>query len=127
MELDAHGKAVSDVEAAGARLVAITPQTADLSQAMIDEKKLDFDILGDPGNQVAEAYGIKYQMADYLVELYKKFGVDVPKHNGDESWTLPMPARLIIDREGVIRYAEISADYTVRPDIEHTLEALKSL
>jgi len=127
MELDALGKATSDFEAAGARLVAITPQIADLSQAMIDEKGLTFDLLVDPGNQVAEAYGLKYQMVDYLVALYKQFGVDVPKHNGDDSWTLPMPARLIIDQEGVIRYAEISADYTVRPDIEHTLEALKAL
>jgi peroxiredoxin len=40
---------------------------------------------------------------------------------------LPLAARFIIDREGVIRYAEADADYTVRPEPEHTIEALKSI
>jgi len=127
MELDALGKAAVDFEAAGARLVAISPQQPEFSQAMIDEKGLTFDILSDPGNRVAETCGIKYRLADGMIALYKKFKIDLPMHNGDDSWTLPMPARLIIDREGMIRYAEISPDHTIRPEMEHTLEALKSL
>jgi len=127
MELDALGKATADFEAAGARLVAISPQQAEFSQAMIDEKSLTFDILSDPGNLVAETYGIKFRLADKMIALYQKFKIDVPKHNGDDSWTLPMPTRLIIDQEGIIRYAEIGPDHTIRPDMEHTLEALKLL
>lgn len=38
-----------------------------------------------------------------------------------------MPARLIVDRDGIIRYADINPDYTVRPEPEETLEALKAL
>jgi peroxiredoxin len=38
-----------------------------------------------------------------------------------------MPARLIIDTDGVIRYAEINPDYTVRPDPEETVAALKEI
>ena len=55
------------------------------------------------------------------------FGIDLPRYNGDDSWTLPLAARFIIDRESVIRYAETDADYTLRPEPEHTLEALKSI
>jgi peroxiredoxin len=40
---------------------------------------------------------------------------------------LPLPARLIIDQAGTIRYAEINADYTVRPEIEETIAALKNM
>jgi peroxiredoxin len=47
------------------------------------------------------------------------------KIHGDDSWTLPLPARFIIDPDGIIGDAEISADYTVRPEPEHTLEKLK--
>jgi hypothetical protein len=43
---------------------------------------------------------------------------------GDDSWTLPIPARLIICTDGVIRYAEINPDYTERPEPEDTLSAL---
>ena len=42
-------------------------------------------------------------------------------------WTLPLPARMIVDNDGVIRYAAISADYTVRPDPEDTIAALHSI
>ena len=38
-----------------------------------------------------------------------------------------MPTRLIIDPEGVIRHTAINADYTVRPDPEETLKALKEI
>ena len=56
--------------------------------------------MSDPGNQVAAQYGIKYKMADELVKLYKQFGVKVDEYNGGDSWTLPMPSRLIIGRNG---------------------------
>jgi len=66
-------------------------------------------------------------MPEDLIKVYTQFGIDVPKHNGDDSWTLPLPVRLIIGPDGIIRDAEISADYTVRPEPEDTLEKLKKL
>jgi peroxiredoxin len=91
---------------------------------MKDDKKLSFEILSDPGNQIAEKYGIKFQMPDDLIKVYRQFGLKVDEHNGDDSWALPMPARLIIGTDGVIRYAEINSDYTERPEPENTLSAL---
>lgn len=85
------------------------------------------DILSDPGNEVAARYGLKYQMPDNLITIYRQFGLDVPKHNGDNSWTLPIPTTLIIDAEGIIRHADINADYTMRPEPEETLQALKQI
>ena len=38
-----------------------------------------------------------------------------------------IPARYIVDRDAIIRYAEADPDYTVRPDPQHTIDALKSL
>jgi len=111
----------------GARLVAISPQKVQYNRAMQEEKKLDFMILSDPGNRVAQRYGIKYSLPEDLQGIYKKFGNDLAKFNREEPWTLPMPARLIVDTDGVIRYAEINADYKERPEPEHTLAALKNL
>ena len=76
---------------------------------------------------MAGAFGIAYSFPEDLKKLYLKFGIDLPKHNGDDSWTLPMPARFIIDRDSIIRYAEVDPDYTVRPEPEHTIAALQSL
>lgn len=55
------------------------------------------------------------------------FDTDLEAYNGDDSWTLPMPARYVIDRDGIVRWAGVSADYTVRPDPAETLEAVREL
>ena len=109
----------------GAILVAVSPQLVTYNKTMKEEKNLSFEILSDPGNQIAEKYGIKYEMPEDLIKVYKQFGLKVDEHNGDDSWTLPMPARLIIDPKGIIRYAEINPDYTERPEPEDTYAALR--
>jgi len=105
-------------------MIAVSPQLVAYNKAMKEDKKLSFEILSDPGNRIAGKYGIKYQMPDDLIKVYRQFGLKVDEHNGDDTWTLPMPARLIIDQEGIIRYAEINPDYTQRPEPEDTLFAL---
>jgi peroxiredoxin len=108
-------------------MVAVSPQLEKYNQAVKKEKNLSFDLLSDPGNQVAAQYGITYKMADDLIKIYKQFGLKVDEYNGDDSWTLPMPARLIIARDGTIAYAEINPDYTERPEPEDTLAFLKEI
>ena len=76
---------------------------------------------------MGEAYGLTYRLPDDLVEVYKVIGVDLPKFNGDDSWRLSMPARIIISRDGAVASAEADPDYTHRPEPEDTLAVLRSL
>ena len=108
-------------------MVAISPQLQSYNRELIEEKKLTFEILSDPGNEVAQNYGLKFKLPDDLKEVYLRFDIDLQKYNGDDSWTLPLPTRLIIDRNGIIRYTAINADYTVRPDPEETTAVLKEI
>jgi peroxiredoxin len=127
MELDALGKATPVISSLGATLVAVSPQLEEHSRALMEKKDVPFEILSDPGNGVARTYGIVFTMPEDLKEVYLGFGLNVAAHNGDDTWTLPLPARFIIDRDGIIRYAQIDVDYTVRPDPEHTIEALRAI
>ena len=127
MELEALAEVTGEIDRLGGTLVAIAPQSREYNQAIKAEKKLEIDILSDPGNTVAQSYGIRYRLPDDLSALYLKFGINVPEHNGDDSWTLPMPARYIIDQAGNVCYARVSADYTVRPEPEEAVAALKAL
>lgn len=107
--------------------MAVTPQLESFNRKLAEEKGLTFPILSDPGNRVAAAFNLVYQLPEDLRKVYAGFGIDLVKFNGDDSWTLPMPARFVIDREGIIRSAEASADYTVRPEPADTVEVLKTL
>jgi len=127
LELDALKKAAAEFDRLGATLIAISPQLQTYSRQLREEKKLTFEILSDPGNQVSQRYGLTFQLPADLREVYLKFDIDLPKYNGDNSWTLPLPTCLIIDRNGIIRHAAINADYTVRPDPEETVAALEKI
>ena len=85
------------------------------------------EILSDPGNEVAERYGIRFELPNDLIPIYQQFKINLDEYNGDDSWTLPMPMRLIIDTDGVIRYAEMDPDYTVRPEPDETVAALREI
>jgi peroxiredoxin len=105
----------------------ISPQTAEHTRKFASLKGLTMDVLVDAGSAVAEAFGLVFTVPDELRKVYMQFGIDLAVYNADGSWKLPLPARYIIDRAGVIRYAEVSTDYTVRPDPDHTIEALKRM
>lgn len=125
MELQALEEALSQFETLGARLVAISPQTPVNSRKSVRQNNLTFPILSDPHNDIAAAFGLRFKMQDYLVDLYKSLKNDLPAFNGDPSWTLPMPARYVVGQDGVIVYAEVNPDYTRRPEPEDMLPALR--
>jgi len=127
MELEALAEAVADIEVLGASLILVSPQLEEHNRAIAEEKKLSVHILSDPGNQVAERYGVRFKLPEDFKQVYMNFGISLDAYNGDPSWTLPMSTRLIIDRDGIIRYTEISPDYTVRPDPEDTIKALRKI
>lgn len=124
LELKALQATLPDYRAAGAQLVAISPQTRANSRKAVRDHGLDFPILSDANGDVARAFGVRFALPDYLVDLYKQLGNDLPNVNGDPSWTLPMPARYVIAPDGVIAYAEVNPDYTRRPEPEALLPAL---
>jgi peroxiredoxin len=125
LDLEALEAAHSEITNAGATLIAISPQLPVNSRKSIRQNGVTFPMLFDPGNDVAAAFGLRYTLPDYLIDLYKNaFKNDLEQVNGDPSWTLPMPARYVIGEDGVIRYAEVSPDYTNRPDPSEILAVL---
>jgi peroxiredoxin len=127
LELQALQEALPEITARGASLIAISPQTAPNSRKSQRDNKLSFPILSDTRSEVADAFGIRFALQDYLVELYKSFKNDLPTLNNDPAWVLPMPARYVIGTDGIIAYSEVNPDYTQRPDPGDLLPVLDRL
>ena len=102
-------------------------QNAANSRKSLRDNRLGFPILVDFEGAVADRFGLRIKLPDQLVEVYKQFGNDLARINGEPSWTLPMPARYVIDRDGVVAYAEVNPDYTMRPDPSELFPILDSL
>ena len=118
---------MSEIESRGAQLLAVSPQGAEKLEELRAQRKLSFPIAVDPGNRVAAEYGLRHSFPDDLREVYLSFGLDLSADNGDDSWTLPMPARFVIDRAGIIRSVAADPDYKHRPEPDEILEILDAM
>jgi peroxiredoxin len=127
MELEALQDVYEEIKGLGAELVAVCPQRQEHLTAIVNKNNLTFDIVHDVGNSLAAAFGLKFKLPDYIAELYTGFGIDLLRVNGDDSLTLPMPARFVIGQNGVISSADFDPDYTIRPEPAKTVEDLKNL
>ncbi len=89
--------------------------------------RLSFPVLSDAGNSYAKRLELAWTLPEDLRAIYRGFGIDLPQFNGDESWELPLPARIVVDGSGVIRSIDADPDYTRRPEPQATIDVLQGL
>jgi peroxiredoxin len=129
-DLQAFESLRPSVEARGASVVSISQQTVAENAKAHAQLKLGFPILSDLGGRIAQLFGVRWCIPELLRNVNRKSGIDLPLLNGDESWTLPIPARFILDRAGVIAYSEINPGRSSRSparDVLPVLDHLRSL
>lgn len=108
--------------------MTLSPQMLDYSVAWATEDDIGFDVLTDLGNGVARTYGLTHRLPEDLVALYRdQLKVDLVRFNGDVSWELPVSATFVVGRDGKIKYAAGSPDYTRRPEPTDLLPVLDEL
>jgi peroxiredoxin len=83
LELEALQESIAEIKSLGATLVMVSPQIEKYSRSLIEEKNLSFELLSDPGNQVAQKFGLVYQYPDDLKQIFLKFGINFEKFNND--------------------------------------------
>ncbi|SFL22933.1 AhpC/TSA family protein [Pseudovibrio ascidiaceicola] len=126
LELEALEEVSQQFQEAGANILIISLQTqaASFKTKTKTEKGLSFDIISDLGSLYTRKLGLVFSLPEDLRRVYKGIGINLPSFNGDESWELPMPARLIISQAGEVINADINPDYTKRPEPVDTLREL---
>ena len=127
MELRALQQALPEMEARGATLVAISPETPDSSLSTKEKNELSFEVLSDRGNVLARQLGLVFTLPESLRPIYQNFGIDIPAHNGDTTFELPLPATYVISADGTVVYSFASADYTQRLEPLEIVKALDKL
>ena len=128
LDLENLNHYIDDIKKLGAQLIAISPEKPEYSKKIIAMQKLNFDIFWDQGNMIAEKVGLKFNIPEDLKILYRDyFSTNLKLYHGDDDWSLPMPARFILDTHGEIHYAESSVDYTKRPDPDDLIKVLKNV
>ena len=125
-QMEAMNAIAVELKAAGASMVAISPQVQKQAFFMHDQHKFRFPLLVDAANALARQFGLVYRVPEQQQEIYRRTFVNLPFVNGYDSWELPIPATYVIDRDSTIVFASANEDYTERPEPLQILGLLES-
>ena len=115
LELRALQKIVPELAAKGTTLVAISPELPDQAFVTSQKNELTFPVLSDLGNGLARQLGIIFKQPDTIKDVLGFWGgLDWKAHCGDESYEVPVPATILIDKTGTIRNTFIDPHWTKR-------------
>lgn len=108
----------------GASVIAISPELPEFAEKTISKTGASFSIISDTTHQIMKDYKVDYAVSKGKAFMYKVFGMNIEKTNGDDSNTLPVPATYIIDINGKIKYVHFKSDYKKRASISEILKNL---
>lgn len=128
IQLAAYQRILPQIEELGARLVAVSPELPDQSLSTSEKNGLKFAVLSDRNLEVAEEYGLVFELTPEVERLYAEF-FDIAEYNGEEAAKneLPLAATYVIDRNGKIAWSFLESDYTKRAEPREILEVLDGL
>lgn len=127
LELRAYQAAFEDICKLGGNIVAISPQLPEDSLTMVAKANLQFEVLTDTGNSLAEHLGLVFELPRQVVDLYRSMGYDLERINGNVRWSLPAPATFLLDTDNTVVLAYCHADYSHRLEPAEVLRSLVAL
>lgn len=125
--LAALGKVASQIRAAGARLVAVTPEVSGGTARIKQETGIDFDVLCDVDSVLAMQCGLVFPVSDDLRKAYLERGIDLEKIYGNNAWMLPAPATFVVGRDAKISRVFLDPDFRYRLEPSELLAHLTQL
>ena len=98
-------------------------------QSRLDEFKKAFESGAPPNNAPREAIEKMHRTTAKLkASGIEEQALTVGDRAHDEpEYRLPIPARYVVDKQGIIRAADVNAEYAIRPEPSETLRQLRML
>jgi peroxiredoxin len=127
MQLRAYQRALPEIRALGATLVAVSPEAPDKSLSTAEKNALEFEVLSDVKGEAGRAYRLFFDLSEELKALYAAGGNDLARVNADGEWHLPMPATYVIGANGRVALAYVDPEYRNRLEPAEIVAALRTL
>jgi peroxiredoxin len=126
LNADALSRVQSEIKAAGARLVLISPETQKFSCELKADAKGSFPILTDLDSGYALELKLAIMITGDMRQAMIDAGWDIAPFQDNDNWTLPIPATFVVGADGVIKGRFVDPDYRKRMDIDELLKAVRS-
>lgn len=118
---------VTELDARGVALIAVSPQSPDGSLTTAQKNELSFPVLSDPGLVLAEQLGMVFTQSPRALAAQTSLGLHLADENADGTARLPLATTLVIDKAGIIDWIDVHPDYTTRSEPAEILAAVDEL
>jgi peroxiredoxin len=111
----------------GVRLVAVSPQ---IPERLVDIKRvhgLSFVVASDRDANLARRFNILYTYGEPSQKAALAKGKSIGDITGTGTWELPMPAVVVIDKNRIVRFADVSPDWLERTEAEAIVDVVARL
>ena len=128
LQLHDYQMSLDAIAAAGAQLIAVSPELPDSALTWKEKEELVFAVLSDLGNKVGHEYGVVYRIPDGISAGYVRGGRnDLTEYNGDDSLELPLAVTYVIDTDGTVVYSFVDGDYRKRAETSDVVAVVTQL
>lgn len=125
--LAALEEALPEIHAAGAMLVALTPDTGGRALRAKRVHGLHYEVLSDVDNAVAMQFGVVVNPSVSYRALLTKGGTDLAERHGNPSGFIPLPATFLVGADGIVRDVWVDLDVSRRVEPSAIVDALRRL
>ena len=116
----------AELKEMGYQMVAVSPDTPENLTKTIDKNDLTYTLLSDSKLDFINALGLSFLVDDKTIKRYKMYGINLEKASGEAHHRLPVPALLIIDKEGMVQFTYVNPNYKVRANPDVVLAAARA-
>jgi peroxiredoxin len=125
LELHSLARAYPEIVAAGGDVVSIIPETAQYARNLQATRGVPFRVLTDMDLGYALSLGLVFWVGQKIMEMYRGFGIDLAQFQGNGGWFLPIPATLVVGRDGRVKARFVDPDFHHRMRTEDIVEAVR--
>lgn len=115
------------LRARGATIVAISPNTVEVSKAIKNDSGVNFSLLSDLGNEYAQLLKIAFVLDEDIKRMYDEAGYNLNIDNDEDTGILPIPATYVIESDGTVAYSFVETNFMKRAEPMDVLNALPPL
>lgn len=110
---------------AGAKVLAVAPETTDNALKMVNKTGATFTVIPDPTEEIMQRYDVAFNVTEaYQKKIQNALEADIASNNGKTDAKLPVPATFIINQEGIIIYRQFNLDYHIRATVKDIIDNL---
>ena len=125
LELHSLARAYPDIVAAGGEVISIVPETAQYAKVLRATRDLPFRVLTDLDLAYAMSLGLVFWVGEKIKQMYLGFGIDLARFQGNGGWFLPIPATLVVGKDGLVKARFVDPDFRHRMSTEEIMLAVK--